>query len=280
MNNLLRYNLQFFADKAESVETPEAADPVGGEDEIIQGVEADSVEDSEGTEDQQLDVGETEPQPDMNAIAAAARRKAEEAARIQQSKIDAEFARRFGHLTNPLTGKPIQTQADYLSALDAQERYAAEEKLKQNGVDPGIINQLIANNPAIRQAQEVIAQSKAQEAYNQINQDVLQLSQIDASIRSFNDVPPEVIQHSMATNMSLVDAYKVLYFGRISTAKQEAIQQAAINKAKGKQHMTPMNGVSTPESGVDIPDNELTMWKEVFPDKSMKELKKLYNETL
>lgn len=44
--------------------------------------------------------------------------------------------------------------------------------------------------------------------------------------------------------------------------------------------MAPMNGVSTPDGGVDIPASEIAMWKDTFPDKSMSELKKLYNETL
>lgn len=270
--NLLKYNLQFFADgDAESVETPDVAEPVEGEGEV-QG-DADSGDNSQ--EEQQ-----SEPQVDINAVAAAARRQAEEAARIRQSKVDAEFARRFGHLKNPLTGMPIQTQADYLAALDAQEKQIAEDKLKQSGVDPGIINHMIANNPAIRQAQELIAQAHQNEVINQINNDVAILSQIDSTIQSLEDVPPEVIQHSMSTNMSLVDSYKVINYGRVSNAKQEAIQQAAINQAKGKQHMAPMNGVSTPDGGVDIPASEIAMWKDIFPDKSMSELKKLYNETL
>ena len=63
---------------------------------------------------------------DINAVAAAARRQAEEAARVKQSKIDAEYARRFGHLRNPETGLPIQTQEDYLAAIDAQEKQIAE----------------------------------------------------------------------------------------------------------------------------------------------------------
>ena len=118
------------------------------------------------------------------------------------------------------------------------------------------------------------------EIMNQINNDVAMLSQMDPSIKTLGDVPPEVIQLSMSTNMSIVNAYKVINYGKVSSAKQEAIQQAAINQAKGKQHMTPMNGISTPETGVDIPDSELAMWKETFPDKSMADLKKLYNETL
>ena len=206
--------------------------------------------------------------------------QAEEAARVKQSKIDAEYARRFGHLRNPETGLPIQTQEDYLAAIDAQEKQIAENQLKQSGVDPSIINQMIANNPAIRQAQELIAQAHHNEVMNQINNDVAMISQMDPSIKTLGDVPPEVIQLSMSTNMSIVNAYKVINYGKVSSAKQEAIQQAAINQAKGKQHMTPMNGISTPETGVDIPDSELAMWKETFPDKSMADLKKLYNETL
>lgn len=271
-SNLLKYNLQFFADDdATSVETPDVADPVEGEGDV---------QSDAGTGDSQEGQQSVEQTVDINAVAAAARRQAEEAARVKQSKIDAEYARRFGHLRNPETGLPIQTQEDYLAAIDAQEKQIAENQLKQIGVDPSIINQMIANNPAIRQAQELIAQAHQNEVMNQINNDVAMLSQMDPSIKTLGDVPPEVIQLSMSTNMSIVNAYKVINYGKVSSAKQEAIQQAAINQAKGKQHMTPMNGISTPETGVDIPDSELAMWKETFPDKSMADLKKLYNETL
>jgi hypothetical protein len=66
----------------------------------------------------------------------------------------------------------------------------------------------------------------------------------------------------------------------VSSGQQAAITQQAINQAKGKSHLNPVNGVATPDDGVDIPVSELDMWKDAFPNKSAAELKKLYNKTL
>lgn len=271
MHRLLPYNLQFFAE-AESVETPEVAETVEiGEEQASEGADPAEGQQSEGVE---------QPQFDANAIAAAARRQAENDARAKAQRIDAEYERRFGHLTNPMTGQPIRSQADYLAALDAQQQLQAEAQLKENGVDPSILNQMIAMNPAVRRAEEVIAQAEKQNAERMIMEDVASLSELDSSIKTFADIPADVIQKAMSTGMNLVDAYKIINFGKVSTANREAIQQAAINQMKGKQHMAPVNGISNPESGVDIPMGELSMWKDMFPDKSMAELKKLYNQTL
>lgn len=217
-----------------------------------------------------------QPQIDVNAIAAAARRQSEQRLR----DIDAEYARRFGHLKNPKTGEPIRSQRDYLAALDAQEEMKAKEQLAQQGVDPAVLDNFIANNPAVRQAQAVMAQQQRANTINQINSDIAELNKLDPSITSLETVPPDVIQRSMQTGQSLVDVYKILNFGRVSDSQQAAIQQQAINQAKGKSHLNPVNGVATPDEGAEIPQSELSMWKDMFPDKSATELKKLYNKTL
>ena len=268
MHILLPYNLQFFAE-AESVETPEVAETVEVGEEQASGV-VDSVEGQQKEEVEQ-------PQFDANAIAAAARRQAESDARAKAQRIDAEYERRFGHLTNPITGQPIRTQKDYLDALDAQQQLQTEEQLKQSGVDPNILSQMIAMNPAVRRAEEVIAQAERQSVERQIFDDVASLSEIDSSIKTFDDVPPEVIQKAMSTGMNLVDAYKIVNFGKVSIAKREAIQQAAINAVKGKQHMAPVDGVVTNDGLKDIPVDELPKWKAFFPDVSNEELRKKYN---
>lgn len=223
---------------------------------------------------------ETEPEQqqtvDVNAIAAAARRKSEAEMRAR----DAEYARRFGHLKNPKTGEPIRSERDYLAALDAQEEMKAKEQLQQNGVDPSVLDNFINNNPVIRQAQAVIEQQKAQATFSQINADIAELGKLNPSITSLDTVPPDVIKFSMDHNIDLVSAYKVVNYGKVSSEQQAAITQQAINQAKGKSHLNPVNGVATPDDGADIPQSELDMWKETFPNKSMAELKKLYNKTL
>lgn len=251
-----------------SVEEPEVAEPVVSEDES-----AESTESNEGAEAQSIDV---------NAIAAAARRKAEADARNIQKSLDDEYVRRFGHLSNPITGKPIRSQADYLEALDAQEKLRTDEELKNKGIDPSIIDNAIANNPIVRNAQEVLEQNQRTLLMTQINSELAELKELDPTIESLENVPPNVLEmvQNSGGHINLVNAYKILNYGKVNVQKEEAIKQSAINQAKGKQHLNPVNGVASPDEGMEIPSTELKMWKEMFPDKSSAELKKLYNKTL
>ena len=66
---------------------------------------------------------------------------------------------------------------------------------------------MIAMNPAVRRAEEVIAQAEKQNAERMIMEDIASLSELDSSIKTFADVPAEVIQKAMSTGMNLVDAY-------------------------------------------------------------------------
>ena len=257
--------------------------PIGAEDEETADLH-DSEEDAEET-----NVEQVEPQEDVvdrNAIFAEARRVAERNARQAQKAIDDEFVRRFGNFTNPETGQPIRSQADYLAALDAQDRVRTRNQLQQQGVDPSVLDNAIAsslaNNPTIRQAEAVMAQARQEQIFGQIGNEVEILKQFDPNIKSIYDVPPNVIDVVQRSNgiINLVDAYKIVNFGKVSESQQAAIQQNAINQAKGKQHLSPVNGVSTPEEGVEIPESELAFWKDAFPDKSKAELRKLYNKTL
>ena len=265
----------FMAESPESLseEMSEAAEPNTNEDSAEEVVEQPEEQQPEQPEAQNVDV---------NAIYAEARRTAEANARKAQKAIDEEYVRRFGHLNNPVTGQPIRSQADYLAALDAQEEMKAKAKLQEQGIDPSLIDNAVANNPIVRQAQTVMAQAKQEQIFGQIGAEVQILHQIDPSINTVFDVPPDVVNIVTRSNgnINLVDAYKIANFGKVSQSQQEAIKQTAINQAKGKQHLAPVNGVATPDEGVEIPESELTMWKDMFPDKSKAELKKLYNKTI
>ena len=270
----------FMAESIEdlSAEMSETAEPNESE-EGAEVEQAEQIEQPEQTDAQNVEI-------DRNAIFAEARRVAEANARKAQKSIDEEYVRRFGHLKNPETNQPIRSQADYLAALDAQERVKARAQLEQQGVDPSVLDNAIsnalANNPAIRQAEVVMAQAKQEQIFGQIGNEVAILHQIDPSINTVFDVPPDVVNIVTSSNgaINLVNAYKIANFGKVSQDQQAAIQQQAINQAKGKQHLAPVNGVSTPDEGVEIPESELAMWKESFTDKSKAELKKLYNKTL
>jgi hypothetical protein len=79
--------------------------------------------------------------------------------------------------------------------------------------------------------------------------------------------------------MRLADAYKLVNFDRLSSIKTQAAQQQAINQAKSKGHLSQTSGLADQDKTSDIPDSVLSQWKEWFPEKSMKELKALYNKS-
>lgn len=245
-------------------------------------VENSDVAETEDETNSTAEVQETDApeQIDVNAIAAAARRKAEADARAEWNRRDAEFAKRFGHLTNPITGQPIRSEADYLSALDAQEDLRKRQEMQSKGIDPQMLDDYIANNPTVKQAQMVMQEAQNAQTYAQINSDVAELGKLDPSITSLLTTPPEVIEMSMRMKISLTDSYKILNYGKVNSSQQAALTQSAINQAKGKTHLNPVNGVSTPDEGVEIPSSELSMWKDTFPDKTAQELKALYNKSL
>ena len=283
----MKFNLQFFADEdvSESVEMSEVATPVEVEDGVNEwNEEASSLETEEPTEEVEEPVEEeaTEEKPiDPNAIAAAARRRAEAEFKQIQAERDAEFARRFGNYKHPITGKPISSEREYLDAIDAQEHQRLEKELSDKGIDPAMINAMVQNNPVVVQASQFLESAKQQETMNMINADVAELSKMDESIKTFNDVPREVMQYAMDKQVTLVDAYKVVNYGKMSSQKADAIRQSAINQAKSKAHLTPMNGVATnSDNSVEIPQNLRGWWEEAFPNKTWAERKKLYNEQL
>lgn len=270
MRDRMKLNLQFFADEDVSagVEESNVADSMEVEEGIDEGAtETETVE-------------EEKPEVDVNAIAAAARRKAEAEAKEVQRSIDAEYVRRFGNLKNPITGAPIRGQKDYLDALDAQEKLRRESELKEKGIDPALIENLVNNNPIVLEAQKYMADAREREVMNEINASVSEITAINPDIKTLDDVPQDVLQMAVEKGYSLPDAYKILNFGKMTSQKADAIRQGAINQAKSKAHLAPMNGVVTTDNSIEIPKELRGIWETAFPDKSEAELKKLYNKTL
>lgn len=273
----MKYNLQFFSDGEVDVTTEV------GEEEQTFAESAETVNDvAEGETEARA---EEQPEVDMNAIYANARRKAEAEAKAKYDKererIDAEYVRMFGNKVNPITGQPIRSANDYAVAFQAQEQLRRQKELEDKGISTDLINELINNNPAVQQAKAVIDAQRDREVMEQIDSDIAELSKLDSNIKELKDVPKAVINKCMTIRgLSLVDAYKMLNYDNYSSEREAAIRQGAINAAKGKNHLQPVNGVSASEEGVDIPSEALATWKQAYPDLSMSELRKKYNRVI
>lgn len=272
---VLPYNIQFFGEE-EGGNEPEVAEPVDIEETVVE----------ETTGENEPEVAEPDTQDsDTNAQYAAARRKAEEEMRLARQATDHEYAKRFGHMVNPRTGKAVASERDYFETLDSQNTVALNNLLQAKGVDPTLIEQAIANNPTVRQAQEYTQQIQKQEADRAIQEDLKGISKLNPEIKSVDDLAKdpswgETMRLVSANRLSVLEAYKLANIETLTTKRAEAAKQAAINQAKSKEHLEPTGGVSISDGLMDIPEKEKAVWKEYYPDASERELREKYTKII
>lgn len=269
--NLLDLELQLFAEEGE-----------------VADVSAESVEPQEETaETESTETGETtesaEPQPQSaedNARYAAIRRRAEaEAQRRYAAEMDGlnqQVAAMCQGITHPTTGQPITNVYDYMDALQVQQRQASEAELEEKGIDPAMIDRMIASNPAVVEAQRVLERTKQYEADAQLQRDIAEIAQLDPTIKSFDDIASmpefrEMLSH-VARGASISDAYKIVNYGRST----DATRQQAINQMRGKNHLASQpNGVATENDDVEVPSEIMSRWKS--EGKTEKQIRDLYS---
>ena len=274
-NKLLPINLQFFAEGDE----PDVEIDDGGNDPV------DNAE-PEGDLEEPEEDGESDDEPqdsDTNAQFAAARRRAEAEFKAELERRDAEYARRFKDVVNPITGLPIKSEKDYFEALDAQETLRLNEQVQSAGIDPSVIEQMIARSPMVAQANMILEAQRRNEADRLIAEGVAEISKIDPDIKSLQDIPqeqmPRIIERVKA-GLSLSDAYKIENMDKLIGKSNDAATQRAINNAKNKNHLNTHSGISDNENLQEIPSEALEAWKMAYPELSYKELRKKYNDTL
>ena len=276
---LLAMNLQFFSEDAEVSE----AEGVNETEPADQSTESEVEQSDEGAEEETA-----EPQFDTdkaNAAFASMRRDLE-AARRQQQEIDSMYAAQYGNYTNPETGQPIRSARDYFEAMAAQERMQMRQKLQESDIDPHLIDSMIANSPAVREARAMTAELNSYRANNLIAEDFKKVLKLDPSKTSEEDIINDpsynavvgYVQTHPGTRFD--EAYKLVNFDRLTNSKGAAAKQATINEVKSKNHLSTGTSLDVPNTEEDIPASMLENFKELFPEKSMKELKALYNKTI
>lgn len=281
---------------SESANMTEAADQsTDSEDYSDDESEGDEVSGSQdGSTDQGEEVGTARPQSaEDNSKYAQARRAAEQQMRafqLQQNELDSQFAAMFGDYTNPVTGQPIKTAKDYLEAMQAQNKMNQEQELQRAGLDPKLIDrtvqQAVATNPAIRQAQQVIERNRQEEAQRMIQEDVEKIKALDPTVTSMDDISKQenfqqLLQYVQThPGTRLHEAYQIVNFAKLTSMQKQAAEQKAVNETKSKTHLTSSPGMTGSDNLVDIPVDEVKDWKRWFPGKTNKELKQLYNKTL
>lgn len=278
--NLLTLDLQKFTEG--DVESQEA-----GENEVETTAESQEEEttetESEETGEENGDAEPHEQSAEENARYAAIRRRAEEDAKRKYanelSGLNQQVAAMCQGVTHPVTGQPITNVHDYIDALAIQQRQASEQELQEKGVDPALIDRMIASNPVVMQAQQVIEHTKVVGAEAQLRNDLAEISKIDPSIKSIQELAelpsfPEMLSR-VERGESLLDAYKVVNFNNFMQHTEGAARQQAINQMRGKSHLaSPSTSVTTENDDVEVPKDIMASWK--AEGKTEKQIRELY----
>lgn len=274
---MLAMNLQFFAEDESESEGVNETEPA----------EQSDVE-SEGSPEGETHEEAAEPQFDTNRANAAfaSMRRELEAAKRSQQEIDAMYARQYGAYTNPETGQPITSARDYFEAMEAQERMQARAQLQENNIDPRMIDNMIANSPAVRQAKAATAELNSYRASRMMDEDFKKVLSLDPTKTSEEDILNDPSYLSVVGYIEthpgtrFDEAYKIINFERLADSRGAAAKQSVINQVKSKNHLSTGASIDVQDSDEEIPASMVEKYKEAFPEKSMKELKALYNKTL
>lgn len=223
-----------------------------------------------------------------DSVWAIARKRSE---REAQARIDRQIAQRFGQYKNPATGKNIATLDDYFAAMDAQAEQSRQEAIdrmtaNQSREQQEALRQILANDPEKRRlnarVQELEQKQLDEQAGAAFNRDFAELQKLEPALKTVNDLEKldgfdKIVQLVQEKGLDMVTAYKAVNYGRATQASQAAGKQAAINAARGKNHLAAHEGQAQPGNQKVMSESMMRIAHEMFPDKSDAEIQKLYN---
>ena len=286
------YGMEQGVNEAEAAE-PSDAENAQGENEREP---ADPVEEAEavGQDNAEEDAPEVQP-PDERARFAAARRRAEaerDAAILRARQEAEENARRYIDeafaqigMTNPYTGRPIASRAEFEQYRD---RFEAEKKagiLQKSGMTGPEFDAFVAGLPEVRQAnearrqaEEAMRQAREQQARTKVDEQLREIGALDPSVRELSDLAkmpgyPQFYE-LVKKGYTLLDAFKLVNFDALRRDTAEAGRQAARNAARSKEHLS--QTATRGRGAAAVPADVREAYRAFNPDATEAEIQKHY----
>ena len=275
--------------------------PMMDEDGAIGGAAASTDTGTEGTQAGELTGGETGTEgtqegtqggtevatqtrqtPEQNAAFAEMRRKAEAAERRAadletQRKRDQEIARKYGKEYGVYSDADVAAQYGKSHGINTVEEFEAalqKEEYKAKGVDPDLINELVANHPDIKAA-------KAQQGQAAINAEIKELADEypDLKVKTLADMQAlpnfEAIKEKAYRGMTLLEAYEAVNRAEIRQRAKEEGAQGAIRNIGSKAHLgTEKSGNQVQGKEVEVSAEKMRVWRSMFPGISDADIRK------
>lgn len=247
-----------------------------------EGAEDEDTEEREGAPDaqaQEAGQGRKKPQSrEENARFAAARRKQERDAAVQQARdeerrraeqdMDALIAG-MG-LENPYTGEKITTKAGYDEYQAKHREKEHESRLRDMHMNQQEYDEMIAGLPEVQEAKRVTEQAQRAEWDRRIREEIEQVSTLNPAIRSLEDLANdprfEQVKGYLDRGMTIPEAYQLAHMDELTEGKA---RQKAINQA-GKSHLSATRARGS--GGLDVPDEVLQDFRAFNPNATREEV--------
>ena len=263
----------------------ETEEPGAGEQEPGSGEAEDGEQEApkEKPEDKPDDAAETE----LAEKSEQARQAAFD--RAAQARVDKIYADMFANQANPFTGRPITNEAEYLAFKAAQVQKAQEDALKESGIQPDVIAQMVdsrvAQHPAIAAAQQAAAAARAQQAQaaeaaanEAIRAELAKISAIDPSVKTLEDIgkmpTADAFNRYVRQGVPLEDAFWLAKRKDIEQKRLAAAKQTAINQARSKQGLD--SGAGSGGAGVSVPAEQAAEYRAFMPNATDDEIAKAW----
>ncbi len=284
--------------EAENTSASEDTEEITGENEQET---ADPAEDTDNEEnngnEEDGEGGKTVQSAEENSRYAAARRKAEAQrdAAIAQAKADAQAdaqrtidqAYRDMGLIDPFTKRPITNKAEYDSYRQKMDIEKQSRVAKASGMSEDEFKEFVSSLPEVKaaremqaQAEETMKQAQAERAQIKIGEQIAEITKIDPSITSLEDLRKmenyDEFYDRVKRGHTLVEAYKLTNFDKLTKASADGAKQAALNSINGKSHLEKTSGRGT--GAATVPKHILEEYRAFNPGATDAEIAKHYNK--
>ena len=232
---------------------------------------------------------EHEMPPDERSKWASRRREweAREAA-ASQARVDKIYADMFAGQTNPYTGKPINTEAEYKAYMAEDTRRKQEAQLQKAGIDPQTIQGMVDQQMApyrmqMEQARMSAIAEKARAANARaeaaIGVELQKITAMDPTVKTLEDIAkmPTAAKFNdfVQKGIGMEAAFYLANRQEIDSRRMAAARAATQNRMAGKNHLNPVSGVSG-KAPVQVPRGVVETYRAMMPDATDAEIQAAY----
>jgi len=211
--------------------------------------------------------------PEQNAAFAELRRSKEAAERRaseveSQRRRDNEAARKYGKDYNIYSDADVAAQYGRSHGLNTVEEFEAalqkqtqDEAYRAKGIDPDLVNQIVANHPDIKAA-------RIQQGQSLVNSEIKELATEypDLKVKTLADMQAlpnfEAIKAKAYKGMTLLEAYEAVNRAEIRQKAKEEGAQGAIRNIGSKAHLgTEKSGNTQQGKEVEVSAEKMRVWR-------------------